>query len=168
MSSIKWREELAWASGFYDGEGSIHAEKHSANNGGLTSSCSLSVPQSHREPLDRLVRVFGFGKVYGPRQVRTTTMWAFRVFGVERVQAVVCMLWPWLGTFRRTQIVAVLQECKANATRCRRHFRPTEVANIRNRIARGERQCDIARYYAVRPQIIHWIASGRSYRASSS
>lgn len=52
--------DLAWAAGFFDGEGSVNIKSQ-----GKTVVLSVHVAQVDRRPLDKLVRCFG-GKVYGP------------------------------------------------------------------------------------------------------
>lgn len=96
------REGLAWAAGLYEGEGSAF----------LTVSKqyrypSLAVAQSFSpEVLDRFRVAVGVGKVFGPYGRKRA--YHYRVAGLELVQAVGAMLWPWLSTKRREQFKTVL------------------------------------------------------------
>lgn len=95
------REELAWAAGFFDGEG--HARK--TPRGAL----SLAVSQADSpELLDRLVRALGVGVVYGPYthkgRPKQRPFFVFNALGFEAAQHCACLLWPWLGSVKRAQI----------------------------------------------------------------
>lgn len=52
--------DVAWAAGFFEGEGSCHIAVCNP-----TPYFRLSIDQVYREPLDKMVTIFG-GKVYGP------------------------------------------------------------------------------------------------------
>jgi hypothetical protein len=94
--------ELAWAAGFFDGEGysSLNNRKDGWKN------IKVGVGQVHREPLDRFDRATGnIGNVLGPYTSRSYRQpfheWA--VTGLEKSQAVMTMLWPWLCSIKREQ-----------------------------------------------------------------
>ena len=53
------REELAWAAGFFDGEGCFCFSE-------AGQYVCVSITQTEREPLDRFERAVGLGKVNGP------------------------------------------------------------------------------------------------------
>lgn len=160
------REQLAWAAGVIDGEGWATSARRNNITKGMTATLCLGVAQAHPEMVNRLQSIFGFGSVTGPRMSRTTPMWSWRVYGFEEVQAVLAMVWTWLGSVKREQIVGCLKEAIAHKTSDRRKFSPNQVADIRQRLNGGEKQADIARSYGVRRQSINWIASGRSYRTT--
>lgn len=56
--------ELAWAAGFFDGEGCTYLSHGGA--GGRKRYPRLSIGQNHREPLDRFAAAVGGGNVCGP------------------------------------------------------------------------------------------------------
>jgi len=58
---MKSRDEVIWAAGFFDGEGTTGTRSQR----GRTYLC-LQVAQCDRRPLDRFVAALGLGKVYGP------------------------------------------------------------------------------------------------------
>ena len=62
MDKIKKTMDLAWAAGFFDGEGSITF---------VGKSVRIFLTQKEREPLDRFKSIVGYGIVY-PRQHRQT------------------------------------------------------------------------------------------------
>lgn len=92
------RESLAWAAGFFDGEGWASTARYHRVTGGMTATLTLGIGQADREVLDRFASIMGVGSVTGPTRSRTTLMWAYKVHGYEKVQAVACRLWPWLGS----------------------------------------------------------------------
>jgi hypothetical protein len=100
------REELAWAAGFFDGEGnvSLHTQRKAAQ---------LNISQCERSILDRFKNaVGGLGAVYGPytRQLgdRSVTLWKYNCYGHERTQAIFALLSHRLGTTKRAQFERVL------------------------------------------------------------
>jgi hypothetical protein len=109
------REELAWAAGFFDGEGCF-----SYTNAGRFPM--IRIGQTEREPLDRFHTVVGeLGKVYGPYNLQRPgrlskkPQWAFQVTGHERVQAIAALLWFKLGSTKRAQAAGVLERSRTCA-----------------------------------------------------
>lgn len=102
------REELAWAAGFFDGEGcaSLSAQRGPAS----TPSPRLSIAQVDPRPLYRLQSAIGRGTI------RTTTpanpnhrqQWILTVSGWRGAQAVIAMLWGFLSEPKREQARRVL------------------------------------------------------------
>lgn len=98
--STSWREQLAWAAGFYDGEGCC-----SFSNG--KRAYRVSIVQIDPEVLLKFqAAVLGIGTLQGP--YKTASMgnsrprWQYTATGAD-AQAVIAMLWPWLGTVKREQ-----------------------------------------------------------------
>jgi len=105
------REELAWAAGFFDGEGctTYHLGKHQRKYPRLRVSQSGN---NGNELLERFKNAIGFGIVYGPYKIaknQTKIRWVFQVTGFEKVQATISLLWDWLGTEKRNQAVKILK-----------------------------------------------------------
>jgi len=86
------REELAWAAGFFDGEGCFSFSVAS-------NYVCVSISQTELEPLERFTRAVGVGWVLGPYDLRKNDrwirkpQWVYRANGYERVQAIAAMLW---------------------------------------------------------------------------
>jgi hypothetical protein len=100
------RMDLAWAAGFFDGEGSFSL--------GTNGYPCVAITQKHQEVLERFAGVLEMGKLYGPYRHRTATLsrepfFLYRASGFERVQAVVAKLWFCLGATKRRQAKRVLQ-----------------------------------------------------------
>jgi hypothetical protein len=88
--------ELAWAAGFFDGEGN-------SNSSGRTFAMRIS--QVHREVLDRFCAAVGAGKVYGPypaKQENRQPQYRYEVAGLSARQ-VYEKLRPFLGTVKKEQ-----------------------------------------------------------------
>lgn len=100
------REDLAWAAGFFDGEGSTLLTK---NHGKYYAR--LSVTQCHQEVLQKFQRIVNLGQIAGPhvmKQSQRKDMYYWYVCGFEQTQAVIAFLWEWLGTEKREQAKRVL------------------------------------------------------------
>lgn len=107
------RERLAWAGGFFDGEGHVGA----AGDKGYPA---LSIRQagSYTQVPEVLPRfrdaVCGLGYIYGPmfdpENLTHLPQWSFESHGLEAVQAILAMLWPWLGPIKRAQFALVLRK----------------------------------------------------------
>jgi hypothetical protein len=90
------RENLAWAAGFYEGEGTI----------GYYNGLALKIPQVNKEPLDKFLAIAGVGRIIGPytRNPKHKPQYVYQVFSFEHCQALIAMLWPWLSESRKLQI----------------------------------------------------------------
>jgi len=109
------REELAWAAGFFDGEGSfgVYRAKPRTYRGETKSNTYLrmSVAQAGSDqPPELLLRfrnaVANLGQIR-PRRIThlgKKPMWIWQAERVNDIQAVVAMLWPWLGARNRERM----------------------------------------------------------------
>jgi hypothetical protein len=100
-------EELAWAGGLFDGEGSTYLEKHRSHPGQLvprlhvTQSCNDGIAPE----LLRLTAVLGVGTISGESRAkkgrRPYRRW--RAFSLAEVQLGLHLLWPFIGPVKREQ-----------------------------------------------------------------
>lgn len=155
------REQLAWAAGVFDGEGWATSARRNNATKAMTATLVLGVGQKHREMLERLAAATGLGSITGPTK---PGMWAWRVHGFAKVQAVFAMLWPWLGSVKRDQIGCVLAEARANRTEKRRWLTDPQAREAHRRIANGETQASVARHFGCPKSTIWRLANGRNYR----
>ncbi len=93
--------EIAWAAGFYDGEGNTC----STNNG---RGCTMSVSQCDLVPLCRFQRALaGAGKIYGPYpgndNGRCRPFYVWKVSRHDDVMKSISLLWPHLSKPKRKQ-----------------------------------------------------------------
>ena len=103
------REELAWAAGFFDGEGGTYIYR--------SRRLTLTISQIHPEVLHRFKDAIGglgfFGGPYVKRtQPTAQPWWQFRTSRFEHVQAIIAMLWPFLSSVKREQAKRCLGELK--------------------------------------------------------
>lgn len=101
--SSRWREEIAWAAGYFDGEGHVSAAVTPKRRGLV-----VVVANSHYPGLYRFQRaVLGLGAIYPARGTNVPT-WQWRVSSLENVQAVMAMLWPFLGEEKRMKFAETM------------------------------------------------------------
>jgi hypothetical protein len=96
------REELAWAGGFYDGEGCMSVRKDNTH-------VRVQLGQANLEVLQKFQRILGVGYISGPyRQRQTEAFWMWQALGYEELQAAVALLWDFVSTPKREQIMRTL------------------------------------------------------------
>jgi hypothetical protein len=123
--------ELAWAAGFFDGEGSVYYR------GRKRQELCLAVSQSDRRPLDRFCSAVGIGAVRGPYKAKYSNAKPYYVYSIGShvpVQAVVAMLWRWLSEPKREQ-----------ATQALRAALPRLIRGSKGRAALSMAQADVLR-----------------------
>lgn len=92
--------ELAWAAGFFDGEGSSSGVVKPNEHG---PSVYLRINQVDRRPLERFLRAVGLGQINGPyvRKIgKPQCVWQVAGFKSDIVMA---LLWPSLSEPKREQ-----------------------------------------------------------------
>ena len=104
------REELAWAAGFFDGEGHIGLEKASRP----TQMCPrIQVTQTEPLTLERFRHaVGGLGTINGPYNHGGSDKkptWRYTTNRFEHAQAVVAALWLFLSAPKRAQIANTIR-----------------------------------------------------------
>lgn len=106
---------MAWAAGFIDGEGWFGV--HTVDDR-LYSRLQIAQAAWNREVLDRMVFIFGIGKVRGPykhkgKRAHWSPCCMFAASSFEEVQAIGAMVWPWLGTAKRKQLKDMIGKIRA-------------------------------------------------------
>ena len=94
---------IAWAAGFFDGEGSTIA--YFPNKKSRYLRLQASVPQSGDGEVPEVLHRFraamlGMGKIVGPNDYG---IYVWQTRGLEETQAVIALLWGQLGPVRRAQ-----------------------------------------------------------------
>ena len=111
-------EELAWAGGFFDGEGCTYLEKHRSHAGHVVprlyvpQSCEIGVAPELIRLRDALP---GLGKISGVRQSKGdwTPYRRWRVQASDDVARALHLLWPFIGEVKRTQAQRVMRMVNA-------------------------------------------------------
>jgi hypothetical protein len=115
------REALAGAAGLFDGEGCFHLVTR-RKGARLEAWTQTRMTQEDREVLDRFAAAVRCGRVYGPYTSvpgRRRARWQYAAYGFERAQAILAMLWPWLGPIKKSQASTVLRQVHAHWDRRR-------------------------------------------------
>jgi hypothetical protein len=112
------REELAWAAGFVDGEGSFTGQMtgtRMTENGPKTYRWNyprFEIGQSGSPfLLERFRLAVGYGKVYGPYPPgshRRMERFMYSAHGYVQVKRIADLLWEWLGPVKRNQAQGIL------------------------------------------------------------
>ena len=121
MAQSAGREELAWAAGLFDGEGTIGVRRNGPK--ATLRRIALSLGMSDLPVVCRFHRAIGgLGTCYqNLRQSKypnAKPMHRVSCMSFENVQQVVILLWPWLSLPKRAQATASLRAWKQD-----RHFR---------------------------------------------
>ena len=103
LRGIMEKTDLAWAAGFFDGEGCVHY--HVLNNKYKTTSISLSISQSvlNEDLLSKWFNIFkvgGFNSTHSHRgNENAIDHWVTARF--EHIQYIMALIWPWLGKAKK-------------------------------------------------------------------
>lgn len=94
------REQIAWAAGVFEGEGSARKR--------MGYGQAMQLVMTDEDIIRRFNDAVKVGYVngpYGPYQPQQTKpQWHWAACKFEEAQAVAAMLWPWLGPRRKNQI----------------------------------------------------------------
>jgi hypothetical protein len=103
------RESLAWAAGFFDGEGTVNisTRRTSCNGERQYLTINLCVSQTDPKILHKFKEICNMGgRVNGPYCPKTTNSspyWSYAVHGLKHTQLIISRLWPWLSEEKRKQ-----------------------------------------------------------------
>lgn len=109
------REDLAWAAGFYDGEGHtryrlLPLDPLRQGNQQVQIGIVINQVSSNLEVLERFRRaVGGVGAINGPYKKPHQPQHVYSTQSFQHVQHVICCLWPWLGSAKRNQALKALR-----------------------------------------------------------
>lgn len=104
------REELAWAAGFFDGEGCVTGVRPNGNR----VYPVVSISQNDIEVLERFKNTVVVGSIMGPlhhnKKYPDATHYAYRTYGWRDTQFVIALIWNWLGTKKKEQATRRIKE----------------------------------------------------------
>lgn len=144
--------EVAWAAGFFDGEGTTCITRYQPKNQSSPAAVlTLGVTQADPEPLERFRRaVGGFGVVNGPYLYKNGNQkkpqWRYRVSGLARVEYVYGLIAPHLCSPKREQATAAIAAMRAQQVRpgrptveyCKRGH---DLGVVGRKLRNGDRRC---------------------------
>jgi len=112
--------ELAWAAGFFDGEGNIRAKLNKQSPRSYYY-LAISINQVDPQVLERFRRAVGVGKVAGPYDrsryagaFSRKPQWTYEAYSFEKIQAVLAMLWKWLSPVKQEQARTAIMEVRSH------------------------------------------------------
>lgn len=103
-------QEIAWAAGLFEGEGTVCAVK--AYNGSFYPR--MAIGTTDLDVLQRFVEIVGVGKVYGPYQhygPDKKPMYRWAADRRERFTEVLDLIWPFLCDRRQQQVRDTFEKC---------------------------------------------------------
>lgn len=105
------REEVAWAAGLFEGEGSFFTTKHPR---GRVPYVGMQLQMVDRDTVERFHRIVGYGAVtaWQPSQESRQRVYCWRVQSVRAVVDLIPKFWPWLGERRRARAASLLAVAK--------------------------------------------------------
>lgn len=112
QDATNFREDIAWAAGLFEGEGCVRIRPRGCGE--------MTLAMTDRDVVERFAEIVGAGKVKrndGPARNGHQVQWRWNVSRFETVQAVVAMIWPWLGERRRAKALEVLTIAKTRGLR---------------------------------------------------
>lgn len=178
--------EIAWAAGFFDGEGSVfvnHIKRAKGGNGRYypVISVTATVVQTNPAPIYRFhAAICGVGRINGPfkgRKANYKPYWRWSTEGRPSVCSVLSMLWPYLSYPKRQQAIKVWKELELLKTK----KSPKLPSLPEDRMSKGWFACDLDRtlaYYdkyrgsdhigePIKPmveRVNRWLAEGKDIR----
>jgi hypothetical protein len=106
-------EQLAWAAGFWDGEGSTYLLRHRSHPGYfIVEACLTQSSEAGRSaPLDRFGSIVALGVIRGPIKDKrdVTPYYRWKDTKASAIRATMRALWPWLGPIKKGQAEAALR-----------------------------------------------------------
>jgi hypothetical protein len=107
--------ELAWAAGFWDGEGCTTLLRKKRKDGTENISVRLSIGQKDVRALERFRRAIGTERQIGP--VQQSGVSYLHINAQAEARRVLDLLWPYLGEAKREQAERRLAESTWQAPR---------------------------------------------------
>ncbi len=99
-------EDIAWFTGLFEGEGSVHIDKNGGDAKSRGCGC-LVIAMTDKDTIEKVRKTTGVGAVQGPYKPNTSyggkkQIWRWRVRGSDAVQTLIELMLPRLS-LRRTQ-----------------------------------------------------------------
>ena len=109
------KQDLAWAAGFYDGEGNTRPTLRKAKSKYQTPKVLVQATTSQVEldPIQKFVDAVQVGKLYGPyvrKGPNQRPIYRYCANSFESVQQLACLLWPYLCSPKKSQFRVTLIE----------------------------------------------------------
>jgi len=102
--SVVCNTDIAWAAGFFDGEGTTSLLKAQRDH---YSYIRMGLSQKVHECLDRFHEIVKFGKIY---QSKTRDIRSWNCYKQDEVEQVLNLLWPYLSEVKKTQALSTFSK----------------------------------------------------------
>jgi hypothetical protein len=100
--------ELAWAAGFFDGEGSVFSQYMPWQR---KSYLRVEIGQQDKQVLERFLKAVGFGKIIQMKSSQTKNGLRFRYYpSIQEAKLVMEKLLPYLSPIKKKQYEEALKE----------------------------------------------------------
>ena len=96
--------DLAWAAGFFDGEGCIRSRIYKGKRHATHCQFILTVSQAESELLYQFQAIFNKGVVNGPYKNSGKGVYHYRVSGTSAV-SIIKLMWPYLGQRKKRDFI---------------------------------------------------------------
>lgn len=96
--------DLAWAAGFFDGDGCVGFNKTRAHY----KSLCIGIVQVNKEPLERFLTVVDAGYINGPYEKPGNPVWQYQIRKVDDIMNVKNLLWPYLTHVKHEQFTKAI------------------------------------------------------------
>jgi hypothetical protein len=137
--------ELAWAAGFFDGEGCFRTGKTNGSSSKFYPNIGIS--QAHPEVLKRFMNAVGSGYINGPySRPPHKDMWYYGCGGAEKIRLVCNKLRPYLSSIKLKEMDEMLIKLENTRTYSDR-LTKEEVQSIRGMYQQGKTMQEIANKY---------------------
>ena len=162
ISSLRG-EQLAWAAGLFEGEGSFTFARR-----GKYISIVAELRMGDEDRVRLFQQIVGVGNTTAHRPIRSKpewkTMYCWKTASFEGTQAVIALLWKWLGPRRRSkakEILALYHQGK-NVRRFTL-ARPDEVALVKSLLESGKSKREVAKLVGRSYGFVNHIKHGRTH-----
>lgn len=163
-------DKIAWAAGFFEGEGSIYAWPGKRKlDGTYNNYCKLWVTNTDESTIDLFSSCLNdIGRKFGPYHqgaAHHKEYWTYNITSFERVQFVISAFWPWLSPRRKEKAEEVLllgrKSKYAEDNRHRAKIRMNEHPTIVSLYKSGVPAKEIGDRFNVDKTTIYRIVRGR-------
>lgn len=109
MYQLNTNCNLAWAAGFFDGEGYVGCVFRDKIKYKSTPRLILSIAQVDRIVLDKFAKIIGFGTITGPYKRKSIQSknqkdyYKYNLESFEYIQHIYCVLYNWLSPVKQNQ-----------------------------------------------------------------
>ena len=160
------REQLAWASGLFEGEGSFTVQ-----NRGKYVSIVAELAMTDEDRVRQFHSIIGVGNVTkhtNPIKDYYKPVFTWKTGSFEGVQSVIAALWFWLGPRRKARAKEILA-IYHNGTHVRRFALalPAEVIRVKSLLLDGVSKRKIAQMVGRSYGFVNHIKQGRTHGEAS-